>query len=66
MADKYMNVEIGNAAAQVSFLGIYVSNFRYSVFAVRSTKLIDDNCNHSDQKNVAHVLSFSFLYDDGR
>jgi hypothetical protein len=26
-----MNVEIGNEAAQFSFLGIYVSNFQYSV-----------------------------------
>ncbi len=59
-----MNVEIGSKARAVSFLEIFVLNFWYSAFAVRSTKLIDDKCNHSDQENVAHVLSFSFLYDD--
>jgi hypothetical protein len=25
-----MNVDIGNEAAEISFLGIFVSNFRYS------------------------------------
>jgi hypothetical protein len=29
-----MNVEIGNKARAVSFLGKFVSNFRYSAFAV--------------------------------
>jgi hypothetical protein len=29
-----MNVGIGNEAAQFYFLGIFVSNFRYSVFEV--------------------------------
>jgi hypothetical protein len=30
-----MNVGIGNEAEAVSFLGIFVSNFWYSVFAVQ-------------------------------
>ncbi len=30
-----MNVGIGNEARAVSFLGLFISNFRYSVFAVR-------------------------------
>jgi hypothetical protein len=59
-----MNAEIGNEAAQVSFLGIFVSNFRYSAFAVRYIKLIDGSCNHSDQDYADHVVPFSFLYDD--
>jgi hypothetical protein len=37
-----MNVEIENEAAQFHFLGIYVSNFRYSVcFSLMFTKNAD-------------------------
>ncbi len=34
-----MNVEIGTGDPDIPFLGIFVSKFRYFVFAVRATAL---------------------------